>query len=199
LNLRLLLPTLVLLLTSLAAQANGWMRPYEELRFQIRWLFIPAGTAVIRQYWPASDQVRFRMDSCSNATLDLIYPVRDRILAIARRKSTGRLPLRAIHYEYSQREGDDRAEIVLDFQRPGIILMEDRLAGTTETFRVAPDTVDMVTAFHLTRGLPLETGATYRIPVFDKGRAYDLEIAVLKAHGRGVQAHGRDSYLAHGR
>lgn len=173
----LLLPFLLL---ALSVQAAGWMQPYEELRFQIRWLFIPAGTAVIRQYWPTPERVRFRMDSCSNATLDLIYPVRDRIRAVADRKPSGRLPLRSIHYAYSQREGDDRAEIVLDFRQPGVVVMEDRLAGTTESFRVDPDTVDMVTAFHLTRGLPLEPGATYRIPVFDKGKAYELEIEVLR-------------------
>lgn len=170
----------LLWLPALAARAAGWMHPYEELRFHIRWLFIPAGTAVIRQYWPDPEHVRFRMDSCSNATLDLVYPVRDRIRVRARRNPGDRPALRSQRYEYSQREGRDRSELVLEFPAPGVIRMEDRLAGTTRTFHVVPETVDMVTAFFLTRGLPLVTGKTYRIPVFDKGKAYALEIEVVR-------------------
>ncbi|RRQ20875.1 DUF3108 domain-containing protein [Thiohalobacter thiocyanaticus] len=158
------------------AEARGWDGDYERLHFSIHWLFVPAGMAILEARSPAPGRARFRLEACSNAAVDLVYEVRDLIRAEARRTDRG---LRPLGYRFRQQEGRHRNDLTLDFPWPGTVRMTDHLEQKTITYPVAPDTLDMVSAFFTTRSLPLEAGETYRLPVVDKDRHYILSVEVL--------------------
>ncbi len=153
----------------------------ESLRFAIRWLFVPAGTAVLQQQPLADDRIRFRAETCSNRTIDLFYKVRDRITADGRREAQG---YRAERYDFHLREGRHKADQVADFTTPGKVRFHDLQKNTEETFDIPVGTVDVLTAFFVTRELPLEVGREYRIPVFDKRKSYDVVVEVLRRESR---------------
>lgn len=174
-------PALALLLCCLCAAAvragdRGWDGNYERLHFSIHWLFIPAGTAVIEARSPAPEQAAFRLEACSNPTVDLLYKVRDLIRVRSRITPAGLRPQR---YRYRQHEGRHRSDLTLNFPEPGTVQMIDHLADTRLSYPVAPDTLDLVSAFFATRALALRPGRTYRLPVVDKDQHYRLSVEVL--------------------
>lgn len=175
-NTQILLSCALLLVASVATAA-----PSESLRFAIRWLFVPAGTSVIQHHVADDDRVQFRVETCSNRTLDMIYKVRDRIVADARSEGDAYQPVR---YHFLQREGRHHADFLADFTEAGEVAFTDRRKGQVEKFTIPDGTLDVLTAFFATRGLPLEVGQEYSIPVFDKRKSYNLIVEVLRAERR---------------
>ena len=139
---------------------------------------MPAGVALVEARPRDEGRALLRVEACSNAALDLFYRVRD-LAEVEVRRGPG--TLRPLHYRYSQAEGSHRSELESDFSRPGEVVQRDRLADSEQTLAVPADVADMVTAFFRTRALELEPGGgPYRIPVFDKGKSYLLEVEVLR-------------------
>ncbi|WP_297528392.1 DUF3108 domain-containing protein [Thiohalobacter sp.] len=169
----------ILLAATLSSpRAAGWDGAYERLLFDIRWLFVPAGVALVEARPRGEARVLLRVEACSNAALDLFYRVRD-LAAVEVLREDGHL--RPLQYRYSQTEGSHRSELVSDFSRAGEVVQHDRLKGRRRAFPVPEDVADMVTAFFRTRALDLAPDAgPWRIPVFDKGKSYLLEIEVLR-------------------
>ena len=165
-----------LTITPAHGQARGWDGDYERLHFSIHWLFVPAGTAILEARRPAPDAARFRLEACSNAAVDLVYKVRDRVRAHSRLTSAG---LESQWYRFRQHEGSHRNDHTLEFPQPGRVHYRDHLAATQQELTVAPGTLDMVSAFFATRALPLVPGETHRLPVVDKDQHYTLRIDVL--------------------
>lgn len=163
--------------TTISAETRGWDGDYQRLHFSIHWLFIPAGTAILEARRPAAGEARFLLEACSNAAVDLVYKVRDRIRVRSRSTPTG---LESQWYRFRQHEGSHRNDHTLEFPQPGRVRYRDHLAGTRQSFAVAPNTLDMVSAFFATRSLPLVPGETYRLPVVDKDEHYTLRIDVLE-------------------
>ncbi|WJW74542.1 DUF3108 domain-containing protein [Thiohalobacter sp. IOR34] len=169
---------LLALLLSGPLAAAGWDGRLERLRFDIRWLFIPAGTAIIQtRTGAAPDEVRLRIEACSNRLLDTFYPVRDQVLAEARLTPAGLQPRR---YRYRQREGSHHSDLQIDFEAGGRLVYRDLENNETLAFEVPAGTLDMASALFATRRLPLQVGDRYRLPVFDRKQAYSLEIEVLR-------------------
>jgi hypothetical protein len=52
--------------------------------------------------------------------------------------------------------------------------------GKTETFDVPAGYLNVMDAFYTVRRLPLKVGDMIRLPVFDSGKKYDVEVHVLK-------------------
>ncbi|HSH28652.1 MAG TPA: DUF3108 domain-containing protein [Thiohalobacter sp.] len=161
---------------SVRAETRGWDGDYERLHFSIHWLFVPAGMAILEARSPAPGRARFRLEACSNVAIDLIYRVRDLIRVESLRTDRG---LQSLGYRYRQHEGRHRNVLTLDFLEPGRVRLTDHLAHKTISYPVAPDTLDMVSAFFTTRALPLHPGETYQLPVVDKDQHYILNIDVL--------------------
>lgn len=177
---RLILAWLLLLHSSLAA-ARGWDGDFEQLRFSINWLFFNAGVAIIQAAPIDRQTTELRLEACSNPVLDLIYKVRDQVIT-----STGyqQGQYRSLQYRYLQEEGGDRSDLSVDFSKPGEIIYLDNLETRKEKrrqlFKTDKPRMDMATAFFYSRGLPLEVGESYPVPVFDKGKSYALVIDVLR-------------------
>lgn len=177
---RLIVAWLLLLHSSLAA-ARGWDGDFEQLRFSINWLFFNAGVAIIQAAPIDRQTTELRLEACSNPVLDLIYKVRDQIIT-----STGyqQGQYRSLQYRYLQEEGGDRSDLSVDFSKPGKIIyldnLETRKKKRRRVFKTDQPRMDMATAFFYSRGLPLEVGESYPVPVFDKGKSYELVIDVLR-------------------
>lgn len=158
------------------AAAFGWEGEYEALHFDIRWLFIPAGVAIIQARSPAPDHAHFRLEACSNSTVDLFYKVRDliRVDSLFRAHE-----LQPQLYRYQQREGSHHSDLTLDFEAGDSVTVTDHETDTTQTYPIPTEALDMVSAFFTTRSLPLESGKSYRMPVFDKDKYYVLTVEVM--------------------
>ncbi|WP_411068026.1 DUF3108 domain-containing protein [Thiohalorhabdus sp.] len=159
-----------------SATGYGWDGDYEHLQFRVEWGQVPAGRAVIQARPANAGQAELRIEACTNALVDGVYKVRDRITARTRLTGGG---VRALSYQVRRREGGERETRRARFAQRGVAYTEDLESGRTDYFPVDPDTMDVVTALYATRARSLEVGERLRIPVFDDGRGYELTVEVV--------------------
>lgn len=179
--------TLILLLAHLclpgitvASNENqpGWNGQYEHLEFNLSWLFVPGGTAIIQaEPIDYKNNAVFHIQACTNPTLDLIHKVRDSIKTIAKIDQES---YRSVKYQFKQQEGRQRQDLEVAFQTNNRLEVTDNKLKATKSYQVPEDTIDIVTAFFKSRSLALEVGKSYDIPVFDKDKQYVLKIEVLE-------------------
>ncbi|KPV40664.1 hypothetical protein AN478_05750 [Thiohalorhabdus denitrificans] len=173
----LLLGVAALLLPGLASASEyGWDGGFERLQFRVDWAQFPAGRAVIQAREADAGRAELRIEACTNALVDGVYKVRDRITARTRLTGGG---VRALSYKVRRREGEEREARRARFARHGVVYTEDLESGRTDYFPVDPATMDVVTALYATRARGLEAGERFRIPVFDDGRGYELTVKVV--------------------
>ena len=179
--------TLILLLAQLSlpvvATASdeiqpGWNGQYEHLEFNLTWLFVPGGIAII-QAEPIDhrNNTVFHIQACTNPTLDLIHKVRDSIRTTAK---VDQMNYRSLKYRFKQQEGRRRQDLEIAFQNNNRLEVKDNKLKETKQYQVPENTIDLVTAFFKSRSLALEVGKSYDIPVFDKNKQYVLKIEVLE-------------------
>lgn len=170
-----------MLLLSSNAFATGWNGQFEQLRFSIDWLFFNAGVAIIQAVPIDQTTTELRLEACSNPVLDLIYKVRDQIITSSAYQYG---EFRSLQYRYTQEEGGDFSDLSVDFSKPGKIIyvdhLEERKKKRRQVFETEIARLDMTTAFFRARQFPLVVGENYSIPVFDKGKSYDLVVDVLR-------------------
>lgn len=172
---------LMLLLPLPESRATGWDGEFEQLHFRLSWLFVHAGTAVIQAAPQEDGGAEYRIDSCSTPALDLIYKVRDQILARTRLNDGHQA---SAHYRFQQNEARRQEDTEIVFSEDSTATVTDHRKGETTTFVLASGTLDMVTAFFAIRALPLAADGDYRLPVFDKTTSYDLVIDVVRREVR---------------
>jgi hypothetical protein len=155
---------------------RGWDGEFQRLRFQVSWLFLPAGKSIIQAWRPEPGQVAFRTEACSNKRVDLISKVRDRVYA---RATYGPQGLRPAFYRVTQYKGDGWRDITTQYGGPVVTRKHHR--DKVRTFDdVPPDHVDALTALFALRRKPLDVGERYTVPVFDQKKAYQLVGKVLR-------------------
>jgi hypothetical protein len=170
-----------LLFVCVKASATGWSGDFEQLQFSINWLFFNAGVAIIQAAPVDKSTAELRLEACSNPVLDLIYKVRDQVITSAEFQDEH---YRSLQYRYTQEEGGDHSDLSVDFSKPGKITYIDHLEKKKkkrkQVFTTEVPRMDMATAFFRARQFPLKVGKTYSIPVFDKGKQYELVVEVLR-------------------
>ena len=176
-----LLACLVCLTAPGASQARGWDGTYEYLRDDIRWLFVPAGMAIIHTRPEAEKGVTFETQACTNATVDLLHKVRDRITARSLLIPGG---YQSVNFRMKQLESWYSNDMELLFRDNNKVVVKDYRSGRTRSHDVKKGTMDMVTAFFATRLLALEDGGDYKLPVIDRHKKYDLAIDILRRETR---------------
>lgn len=174
-GIRIILITVAFLFTT-AGNAAGWSNEFERLRFDINWLFIPGGTAIIQADRVDAQTALFNIEACSLPSLDMFYKVRDQIISRVHIVKSG---YDAAHFRFTQLEGRRKRNFEVSFAEPQIAILKNHQQGTQTSFPIPHGAVDMVTAFFKTRQLPLHPGKTYQVPVFDHGKSYLLDIQVI--------------------
>lgn len=147
--------------------ARGEIAHGEQLVYEIRWMRIPAGEAVLEAAAPerfgGQAARRFIMTVRTNAFVDTFYKVRSRI-------ETWMDPglNRSLRYRKQQREGTHRPrDERVDFDWQNRLATYSNRGRTRPPVSLQPGTVDPLAALYFTRRAPLTPGTQIERPVTD--------------------------------
>jgi hypothetical protein len=153
--------------TAAAPIARGEIPHGEQLVYEIRWMRIPAGEAVLEAATPercGSQAARhFIMTVRTNAFVDTFYKVRSRI-------ETWTDPglSRSLRYRKQQREGTHRPrDEQVDFDWQNRLATYSNRGRSRPPVSLQPGTVDPLAALYFTRRAPLAPGTQIERPVTD--------------------------------
>ena len=139
--------------------------PGERLSYDLRWTIVPAGHAVLEVLPMAlvdgQQSYHFRLTVKSNAFVDLIYKVRDRIDSYVNQEVT-----HALRYLKKQEEGEHRRNESVEFDWAAGVAHHDN--GEKQTVTELPSgTFDPLSAFYYVRTLTFTEKDVLKRPVTD--------------------------------
>ena len=147
--------------------ARGEIPPGERLVYQIRWMRIPAGEAVLEaagaEDLDNQPTRHFIMTARTNSFVDTFYKVRSRI------ETWMNLELgRSLRYHKQQREGAHRPrDEQVDFDWANQVATYTNRGRSRPPLSLRPGTVDPLAAPYFTRRAPLVPGTQIERPVSD--------------------------------
>jgi hypothetical protein len=145
----------------------------EELTFEVSWLGMVAGTAVMQVEPPrlfrGVPAYHFTSRAQSTPFFSRIFPVDDRVASWARVGD-----LASLRFEQYLREGKKHRDEVVDFDLLLRTAISER--GTVE---IPPGVYDSLSAFYHVRTLELTPGTSHSLPVHSRGKNYQLRVEVL--------------------
>jgi hypothetical protein len=158
--------TLCLPSPSFAQDATMPFQPGEKLTFELRWGFIPAGEAVL-EVRPTKtingvEAYHFVLTAKTNAFVDKIYKVRNRIDAFADKAMT-----KSVLFKHRQREGRRKKDIVVDFDWHHRQAQYSNAGRYREPIELMPGSFDPLSAFYYTRLLDFKKNTQVARPVTD--------------------------------
>jgi len=166
----------------------------EKLIFKLRWLFIPAGEAVLEvlpvETLDGAPVYHFVMTARSNAFIDRFYKVRDRIDAWADTDMT-----HTLRYQKKQQEGRTRRDIVVDFDWDHNQVRYTNFNRSRAPVPILPGTFDPLSAFYYVRGMDLKEGMEIQRPVTDGKKSVIGRAKVVKRETIHVAGKIYDTYL----
>lgn len=188
---------LVAVAFGLSAAAGGRpFQPGEKLVYGLRWGRIPAGSATF-EVKPStthggSEALHFVMSARSNAVVDKVYKVRDRIDAYTDAACT-----RSLFYTKNQREGKHRKQEAVRFDwDAGQVRMTDRLKGKErDPVEVPPGTFDPLSMFYNIRCQGLSVGQVLTLPVTDGRKVAEGQARVVRKETITVRGKKHAAYL----
>ena len=153
--------------------------PGERLTYEIRWMFVPAGEAVLEV--APMDTVggaparHFVLTVRTNAFVDAFYKVRDRVEAW-----TDAGMNRSLRYRKHQQEGRHRIrDVRVDFDwQKGLATYTNR-GEVRAPIPLPPGAFDPLAALYFTRRADLAPGTVVRRPVTDGKRTVEGRARVL--------------------
>jgi hypothetical protein len=152
--------------------------PYvgERMEFQVGWEFVDAGTATMSVGRQGEDAYRVDTLAKTNKFFDMFKKVRDTITSEGLCRAG---KAQSTVFDLQQHEGHYHAVKQTRFLwRQGKVTYTHD--GKTESFDVPAGYLNVMDAFYTVRRLPLKVGDLLRLPVFDSGKKYDVEVHVLK-------------------
>ncbi|MBA3027613.1 MAG: DUF3108 domain-containing protein [Desulfobacteraceae bacterium] len=151
----------------------------EKLIFELRWSFIPAGTAVLEvmpmEKINGEEAYHFVMTASTNSFVDKFYKVRDRIDAYADLSMT-----RSLYYRKQQREGRSKKDIVVQFDWKANQVSYSNSGKKKDPVSIAPGTFDPFSVFYFSRTFDWSRNSSMEQPVTD-GKKLIMGKANLKA------------------
>jgi hypothetical protein len=162
----------------LAAEQTLAFKPGEKLIFELRWSFVPAGTAVLEvlpmESFDGEEAWHFTLTASTNSFVDKFYKVRDRIDAYADKGMT-----RSLHYQKKQREGRSKKDIVVDFDWMKNEVRYTNFGQSRAPVPLQPGTFDPYSVFYYSRTFDWSKNTSLERPVTD-GKKLILGKAILK-------------------
>lgn len=168
--------------------------PGEKLTFEIRWGPVLAGTAELATLpFQTLDGIRayhFTLTARTNAYLDRIYKVRNRIDAFA---DTGLN--QSLRYLRKQHEGFSKRNILVDFDWERMEAQYSDAGNKRDPIRIQPGTFDVLSAFHAMRLTDWERAAEVQRPVTDGKKAFMGKARLIRRETIQVPAGTFDTLL----
>jgi hypothetical protein len=155
-------------------------RPFqagEQLTYDISWMHITAGTAVMAVSEAGTDRDRaltkLLTTAQSRPVITTFFPVDNRVESIV--DSATLLPE---HLNFKRREGKKKEDIEYTFhQKEGRVTVVK--GGTTETLEMPPGTQDVISCLYYARnGLSLQPGSVMTMNVYHDKKNRKLEVRV---------------------
>jgi len=156
------------------------MRPFqagEQLTYDISWMHITAGTAVMAVSAADTDGdrslIKLLTTAQSRPAITTFFPVDNRVESIV--DSATLLPE---HLNFKRREGKKKEDIEYTFhQKEGRVTVVK--GGTTETLEMPPGTQDVISCLYYARsGLSLQPGSVMTMNVYHDKKNRKLEVRV---------------------
>jgi hypothetical protein len=168
--------------------------PGEKLTFLLKWTIIPAGESVLEVLpMETIDGVKvyhFLMTAKSNAFIDTLYKVRDRIDAYSNTEMT-----HSILYKKKQHEGNTRRDIVVNFDWQNNKAQYTNLKDKQPPIDILSGSFDPLSAFYFVRLFDFQEKSKIERPVTDGKKCVIGELSVIKRETLKLKSGTYDTYL----
>lgn len=138
----------------------------EKLTYQLSWEFMPVGTAVLEvlpmKILNGKPVHHFAVTVKTNAAIDKIYKVRDRIDAYADFNLT-----RSVLYTKKQQEGKHKRDVKVTFDWQNMTAQYTNFGKKRDPVSIQPGTFDPVSLFYAFRLQDLRENTVLKAPVTD--------------------------------
>lgn len=166
--------------STLAGHKNAPYQPGEILTFQLKWEFVPVGTAVL-QVLPMeiindAPVNHFSVNVATNEVIDAVYKVRDRIDAYANSGMT-----QSVLFKKKQREGRTKRDVTVTFDWNRLTAQYSNAGKARPPIAIRAGTFDPVSLFYAFRLQDLKENSVLEAPVTD-GKS--LVIGKARIHGK---------------
>jgi hypothetical protein len=188
-----------ILLISVAGEnlkANEIVHPFspgEKLTFQLKWVFIPVGEAVLKvlpiETRSGINAYHFVLTAKTNSFFDKLYKVRDRIDAYTDVEMT-----RSVLYKKIQREGKSKRDVVVNFDWVKNQAQYSNFNKKQAPIELLPGSFDPLSAFYFMRLSDLKNTVLKR-PVTDGKKCVIGKATVIKRETIKVEGNTYDTYL----
>lgn len=188
-------------IASLLSSLNAWafeeipFAPGERLVFQLKWIFVPAGEAVVEvlpyEKIDGRSVHHFVMTARSNSYLDTFYRVRDRIDAYTDMAMNG-----SVLYIKKQREGSTKRDERVIFDQENLKAYYHRKKkNKNKEIEIIPGTFDPLAVFFFTRTINISVGMQIKKPVSDGHKVVIGKAKIVKREKIKVPAGKFDTFL----
>jgi Protein of unknown function (DUF3108) len=168
--------------------------PGEKLTFLLKWEFIPAGESVLEVLpMETIDGVKayhFSLTVKSNAFIDSLYKVRDRIDAYANTEMT-----HSMLYKKKQHEGKTQRDIVVNFDWQNNKVQYTNFKDKRPPIDILSGSFDPLSAFYFVRLFDFQEKSKIERPVTDGKKCVIGELSVIKRETLKLKSGTYDTYL----
>ena len=166
----------------------------EKLVFELRWMFVAAGKAVMEikphAMLDGKPAWHFVLTAESNSFVDAFYKVRDRIDAYTDARMN-----HSVHYKKKQLEGDTHRDIVVDFDLQKQTAQYTNFTKKRKPITIMPGTFDPLAAFYFIRGFDMVEGSSIERPITDGKKCIIGKLKVVKRETIKVKDKTYDTWL----
>jgi len=166
---------------SLTGQKNVPYQPGEILTYQLKWEFIPVGTAVLQvlptETIDGTPVNHFSVNVATNEVMDAVYKVRDRIDAYTNSSMT-----QSVLFKKKQREGKTKRDVTVTFDWKNLTAQYSNAGKARAPISIQAGTFDPVSLFYAFRLQELKENSVMEAPITDgksliigKARIYGKE------------------------
>ncbi len=176
-----------------AAERDIPFHPGERLTFQVTWLSIPAGEAVLEILPPETiDGVKsfhFSMMARTYEAIDLIYKVRDRMDSYTDEGMT-----RSLLYR-QHRDGRRKKAVTVHFDWEKQEAQYSNFGATIQPIPILPGSFDPLSVFYAFRLLPLKEGTEIQAIVTDGKKCVVGKAKIIRRETINVRGTSYDTFL----
>lgn len=177
-----------------AGDQNFPFQPGEKLTFILKWTIIPAGESVLEvlpmETIDGVEAYHFLLTAKSNAFIDALYKVRDRIDAYVNTEMT-----HSMLYKKKQREGKSHRDIVVNFDWQNNKAQYTNFKEKLPPIDILPGAFDPLSAFYFVRLFDFQTNSIIERPVTDGKKCIMGKLSVVKRETLKLKSGTYDTYL----
>jgi hypothetical protein len=168
--------------------------PGEKLTFLLKWEFIPAGESVLEvlpmETIDGAKAYHFLLTVKSNAFIDSLYKVRDRIDAYANTEMT-----HSMLYKKKQHEGKTQRDIVVNFDWQNNNVQYTNFKDKRPPIDILSGSFDPLSAFYFVRLFDFQEKSKIERPITDGKKCVIGELSVIKRETLKLKSGTYDTYL----